>query len=209
LSYLGVKHIGANIYYASPEVTTSSLRIVTISSVTPVKNLECFIQSLAFIDDIEIEWTHIGSVDDKRYDFQINKLIHEVLDSKKNITVVFKGFCSAEMVFDFLKNTRVDLVLNCSHSEGLPVSLMEATAAALPIIAFNVGGISEIVKDNINGFLIQQKNDPVALSEKIKCFYALDYQAKQQFSINSYSIWEQNFDYQKNHEKYGQFLTSL
>ena len=209
LSYLGVKNIGSNIYYESNEVTSSSMRIVTISSITPVKNLECFIRSLSFIDDIEIEWTHIGSVENKGYDFEIQNLIHEVLVSKKNIKIVFKGFYSAEMVFDYLKNKRIDVVLNCSHSEGLPVSLMEATAAALPIIAFNVGGISEIVKDNMNGFLIQQKNDPVALAEKIKCFYALYPQTKKQFSINSYSIWEQSFDYQKNHEKFGQFLKSL
>ena len=120
-----------------------------------------------------------------------------------------KGFYSSDKVFDFLKNTRIDLVLNCSHSEGLPVSLMEAASAGLPIIAFDIGGISEIVQDNVNGYLIQQKNDPKALAEKLKCFYALDSNTKRNFSINSYSIWKHSFDYQKNHEQFGQFLKAI
>jgi glycosyltransferase involved in cell wall biosynthesis len=86
---------------------------------------------------------------------------------------------------------------------------MEATSAALPIIAFNVGGISEIVKDNINGFLIQEKNEPAILAEKLKIFYRLDTETKKQFSINSYTIWEHLFDYQKNHEQIGQLLLSI
>lgn len=41
-----------------------------------------------------------------------------------------------------------------SHAEGLPISLLEALAAGLPVIATRVGGISEIVEDGREGFLI-------------------------------------------------------
>jgi glycosyltransferase involved in cell wall biosynthesis len=44
-------------------------------------------------------------------------------------------------------------VLLTSRSEGLPVSLIEAAAAALPVVATNVGGVAELVAHERTGFL--------------------------------------------------------
>jgi glycosyltransferase involved in cell wall biosynthesis len=42
--------------------------------------------------------------------------------------------------------------------EGLPVSIIEYMKSELLVISSNVGGCNELVKDNINGFLLQQNN---------------------------------------------------
>ena len=44
----------------------------------------------------------------------------------------------------------VDLFLTVSANEGIPVSIMEAQSFGIPVIATDVGGISEIV-NNVNG----------------------------------------------------------
>lgn len=49
---------------------------------------------------------------------------------------------------------RADIVLLPSFSEGLPVSLMEAMALARPVIATRIGGIPELVRDGVDGILI-------------------------------------------------------
>lgn len=60
----------------------------------------------------------------------------------------------------------LDLLVHPAFMEGLGVSLLEAAAAGIPIIASRVGGIPEVVKPGINGELIAV-NDSAALTEKL------------------------------------------
>jgi glycosyltransferase involved in cell wall biosynthesis len=47
----------------------------------------------------------------------------------------------------------LDALLLCSHSEGLPVALIEAAAAGLPVVATPVGGVPELVVHERTGLL--------------------------------------------------------
>lgn len=47
-----------------------------------------------------------------------------------------------------------------SHNEGLPVSILEAMAQGLPIIATRVGGIPELVRDGVDGLLVDAGDVP-------------------------------------------------
>ncbi len=58
----------------------------------------------------------------------------------------------------------LDLFVLCSHSEGLSLTLIEACAAAKPIIATDVGGNSEVVEHGVNG-LIVPSDQPEALAK--------------------------------------------
>jgi glycosyltransferase involved in cell wall biosynthesis len=50
---------------------------------------------------------------------------------------------------------RHDVFLMPSLSEGSPLSLLEAMAAAMPVVAAKVGGIADIVTDDVNGLLFR------------------------------------------------------
>ena len=59
-----------------------------------------------------------------------------------------------------------DIFVLPSVSEGLPNVLLEAMAARLPIVATEVGGVPSIVKNGINGFLVEPKN-PSQIAQSI------------------------------------------
>lgn len=59
----------------------------------------------------------------------------------------------------------LDVYLNTSLHEGIPMSILEAMAHGLPVIAPKVGGIAEIIEDGVEGFLVAGRN-PEDFAEK-------------------------------------------
>ncbi len=61
----------------------------------------------------------------------------------------------------------LDVFVLPSLVEGIPLTILEAMATALPVITTNVGGNPELIEDDVNGFLINPK-DIDSLANKIK-----------------------------------------
>lgn len=61
----------------------------------------------------------------------------------------------------------LDVFVLTSLWEGLPIAVLEAMAAGLPVVATNSGGISEIVLEGKTGYLVKPHNIQ-ALSERLK-----------------------------------------
>jgi glycosyltransferase involved in cell wall biosynthesis len=71
-----------------------------------------------------------------------------------------------------------DLWVMPSLSEGLPMALLEAMFAGLPVIASNVGGIPAVIEDSVNGALVPPSN-PIALVARLADFLRAPVAAKE------------------------------
>ena len=67
-----------------------------------------------------------------------------------------------------------DVILSTSENEGMPIALIEAQLASKPVVATNVGGVSEVVINNRTGFVTKKNTkDLAAALEKLIASKAL------------------------------------
>jgi len=85
----------------------------------------------------------------------------------------------------------LDILLHPATMEGLGIALLQAAASKIPIIGARAGGIPEIVRDGINGYLI----DPCDSSAIVSTVSALlkDQEKRIRFGVAGRSIVESSF----------------
>jgi glycosyltransferase involved in cell wall biosynthesis len=76
--------------------------------------------------------------------------------------VVFLGWTSPETLW-----SASDIALLTSDNEAQPISLIEASYSSLPIVAQNVGSVSEVVKDGKTGLLVSNFDEAVIALQKL------------------------------------------
>ena len=105
----------------------------------------------------------------------------------------FAGQLENTAILDFYRSNPVSVFVNVSSSEGIPVSIMEAISFGIPVVATNVGGTSEAVRDGFNGFLLEKDFTPRSLMEKIRQIRDLSDAEYKALCVNSRTIWETKF----------------
>ena len=79
-----------------------------------------------------------------------------------------------------------DLVVSCSHREGLPLNIVEAMLCEKPVVATHNRGHDELIREGVNGYLVDA-GDAGAMAEKIARVY-VDTAAARQMGAHGYSI---------------------
>ena len=122
-----------------------SFHLLSVSTCDRIKRIDKIIDALVILSEsntINIFWTHIGA--GIGYDELVGYAkVH--LSDIKSIQYDFKGYIDHSAVLEYLKSEKIDVFINASESEGLPVSIMEAMSFGVPAIAPDIGGISDLV----------------------------------------------------------------
>lgn len=106
------------------------------------------------------------------------RFILEFLISRYNLNehVKLVGYLSENQIISELQNA--DIYLSTSYTEGLSNAVMEASACALPTIAFDCEGMNEIIIDNISGFIVEHGRTDIFVSkldELIETYHLREY----------------------------------
>lgn len=168
----------------------TALRIVSVAYIQKIKRIDLIVDALALLDNVTVEWYHAGHSNQSEADFEaIKRYAAEKIGGKTNISFSFLGKTGKAELFKLYAESNFDLFLNVSETEGIPVSMMEAMSYSVPVIGTNVGGVSEIVEDGKNGFLLPPYPDAQQVQQAILHFWALpdeSYNAMRQKAFNTW-----------------------
>lgn len=198
---IGVSRLGVKARKPNTLFENSEMHLLTISNMIPVKNLDTLIDALALLN-INFHWTHIG-------DGHLRPELEEKAKNKIPESYTFKGRISNNEVLQYMETQPIDLFINVSLSEGIPVSIMEAFSCGIPAMATDVGGNSEIVTHKKNGFIIQTPTDTHEIANTIKQFATMHPESKIAFRAAAHQTWKEQYNTEKNYKAWVEKLLSL
>lgn len=140
--------------------------ILCVARLEPQKNHKLYFKIAELLKDYAFVW--IGNT-------------KSVKDNPEN--VFFLGTLPSASLYCQL----CDIFCLPSNYEGLPMTIIEAMSYGKPIVSSDVGGVSEIVRQNVNGYTLD--NDPNIFAEKIR--YILENkEVYDSMCMNSKAIFE-------------------
>jgi len=113
-------------------------------------------------------------------------------DPLLNGYVTYHGVVEGQKKDRILYGAHVFVLPSFYRNEGQPVSIVEAIANGLPVIATRYRGIPEMVRDGYNGFLVPPRN-PAEISERIERLYSSS-DLYEQMSCASHRLFIKDFD---------------
>jgi len=87
---------------------------------------------------------------------------------------------------------RIKFLCITSREEGLPLVALEAMARGIPVVTFDVGGLSTVVQNRVNGWLVPPQRLDFFI-KIIKCAHRLTLHEHRKYSLNSTTLVISNF----------------
>lgn len=185
----------------------NTFTILSNSFIYPNKRIDLLVHCISKLK-MNVKWVHIGGGYKQKYFQQILSLASEKLGELKNISFEFTGNITNKEVYELYRENQIDLFINLSLSEGLPVTFMEAFSFAIPVLATDVGGVQEIINLE-NGFLINKHDSAETISNKIHDFWTLSVREIKKMKINAYEKWKSEFNSDVNYDSFAKKIAHL
>jgi glycosyltransferase involved in cell wall biosynthesis len=125
-----------------------SKTILCVARISPQKNLELFLRIAKLMPEYAFVW--IGNKENMNCEIDNVFFLGDIPEAGR--------YCQLS-----------DLLILTSNYEGLPMTIIEAMSYGKPIVASDVGGISEIVENGINGFV--SSNDEISFKSNIESIF--------------------------------------
>lgn len=126
-----------------------AFRILCVASLYPIKNHETLIDACSHLaqQGLDFRLTLVGKDEAGRQELLENRAAAAGIAGK----IDFHGLADHREVAGLLRSA--DLFVLTSHSEGIPVAMMEAMATGIPVLGPRVTGLPELVEENVSGWL--------------------------------------------------------
>ena len=185
------------------DLNEECFRIVSCSNFVSIKRVDRIVSVLSKVKTQKIEWIHFGSGEEES---KIKAMADEMLGD--NVLAKFKGRVENKVVLEFYKENAVHLFINLSDSEGIPVSIMEAMSFGIPCVATNVGGTSEIVENEVNGYLIDDENNEY-IAAKVDFIASMEARRYKKLREAARYTWNQKYSAENNYKIFLEEIKNL
>ena len=145
------------------EPSTYKYRLCCTGTINTRKGHRIIIEALCQLDKSILKEVHVDFIGEGGERPVLEDLVKEYGLSEH---VTFHGLVPNVEVYRHLAQNNIYILM--SRNEGLPISIIEAMRAGLPVISTNVSGIPELVRSESNGFLLNPDVDElVAMLNKL------------------------------------------
>ncbi len=164
---LKVVHCGVDMAHAPWQTAYRETRmLLAVGRLDPVKGFETLIDAVALLRqrgiDLDCRLVGSGPLDPM--------LRRRALELGVASRIEFAGAQPQERIRSWMSTSTLFVlpsqVAANGNRDGIPVALMEAMASGCPVISTRVSGIPELIEDDFDGVLVEQR-DPVALADAI------------------------------------------
>lgn len=183
---------------SEPTSKAAFTKMLSISSMIPIKRINAIKNCFDKFPNLfqNIAWEHYGT----------GPLYNEL---KKENPEVFKGQISNKEIRTMLNaNKDFSFLINVSQYEGIPVSMMEAMSYGIPCIGTNVGGVSEIIEDGYNGYLLSPNPDSKEITNTLKKIMSLTPAQSLEMRIAAFNTWKSKFCAEKNYTAFAKSIST-
>lgn len=147
---------------ATSDAIASSPEVSAFKSKHPDELICTFVGRLSMIKrcDRIVELAKMAELQDQSIRFLIigdGELRSELEMNSQNLPISFLGWQSDSAQWLAIS----DIAILLSDNEAVPLAMIEAGLAGLPVIATNVGSMADVVIDGVNGFLTSTKVDEI------------------------------------------------
>ena len=200
---LVVSRLGkSNNLFSKDKIRTNKYVICSCSSLITLKRVDLIVQLISQLNLTDVLWVHFGDGPEKT---KVEKLVKEKLSQ---IQVLLKGAVANSEIMNYYNTYEIDLFVNLSTIEGVPVSIMEAQSSGIPVLATDVGSSKEIVDDE-NGFLIPKDFEMNTTVIRIRDYLLSDENCTLKKRNKSYSNWSQRYNAEFNYRKFANDILYL
>lgn len=180
---------------------TTTIQLITIGSLIKRKNILTIVQAIPLLrKNFNIQLSIVGSGPEE------HELKEFVIKSNLSDYITFTGEANPESIPEVLKHS--DIFILSSLSEGRPNVILEAMAAALPIIATDISGVNELITNNDTGLLFMT-GDYEQLADHITMLIT-NHKSREQLGTNARNfILQHQLTWQHTGMKYTELYTKV
>lgn len=202
-----VAHLGIRDHFTGRfPARDGTFSILSCSYISDLKRVDMIAEAVSRLRVPRVRWIHVGGGPGE---LALRARCESLFHGNSSVEYELVGSLPHERTISLLQETNINVLVNASTSEGIPVSMMEAHCSGIPVIGPNVGGVGEIVRTGVNGILLEPPLSSDTLATAIQSIVEMRLEDYAALCVRARASWEERFSAAANYPAFVQAVAQL